>query len=133
MVGKVGMKGGGGARPNSGPKKKFPPAQKPAPEGADLLGEDPAPIVDPETTTIGAVQKDATPLDFLEATFRNPTAPDGIRLRAAIAAAQYRHTKRSDGGKKEADKAEAAKASKAGLYATGGAPKLASANGKKVA
>ena len=124
----TGVKGkSGGARPNSGPKKKFPPTQKIAPDGADLLGEDPAPLIDPETTTIGEVPADVTPLNFLCATFRNKSTPDGVRLRAAIAAAQYMHTKRSDGGKKDADKEAAEKQAKSeNIFATGGAPQLVS-------
>jgi hypothetical protein len=36
-----------------------------------------------------------TPLDFLEAVYRNPDLPLGTRLRAAIEAAPYKHPKLS--------------------------------------
>ena len=50
------------------------------------------------------------PLEFLEDVLNMPGAPLKDRIRSAIAAAQYRHTKRGDGGKKEeaAEKAEKA-------------------------
>jgi phage terminase small subunit len=48
------------------------------------------------------------PLPFLEAVMNNAEVDIKVRVRAAIAAAQYRHTKRGDGGKKDetADKAK---------------------------
>ena len=97
----------GGARPGAGRKP-----QKPADDGSDLLGES----TGEDQTTIGVVSEDATPLDFLKASYRNPLAPDGIRLRAAIAAAQYCHKKMADGGIKDAAKA-AAKEAVGGKYA----------------
>ena len=97
----------GGFRPGAGRKPKSDPSLD------DLLGESTSAD---EATTIGAVPTNATPLDFLEATFRNPLAADGVRLRAAIAAAQYRHKKMADGGIKDAAKEAAAKAAK-GLFA----------------
>ena len=41
------------------------------------------------------------PLDFLLSMQNDPLVDPRLRLRAAIAAAQYKHTKRGDGGKKE--------------------------------
>lgn len=53
-----------------------------------------------------------------------------IQVRAAIAAVQYTHTKRSDGGKKE-ERDEAAK-KVAGRFTTAAPPKLVAAGGRKV-
>lgn len=52
------------------------------------------------------------PLDFLLAMMRDAEADPKLRVRAAIAAAQYRHTKRHDGGKKEEAEEQAGKAAK---------------------
>jgi phage terminase small subunit len=94
----AGVKGrSGGARPNSGPKPK-PAPQIPAVEGQD-------------------------PLDFLLSVQNNPNAPLKDRIRASIAAAQYLHTKRGDGGKKEEQAKKAEKAA-AGRFAPKAPPKL---------
>lgn len=53
-----------------------------------------------------------------------------IQVRAAIAAVQYTHTKKADGGKKE-DKADAAKKA-ASKFQPIAAPRLAAAGGRKV-
>lgn len=53
------------------------------------------------------------------------------QIRAAIAAVQYTHTKKGDGGKKEED-AEKAKKAGAGKFAPAAPPKLVAAGGKKV-
>jgi len=54
-----------------------------------------------------------------------------VQVRAAIAAVQYTHTKRSDGGKKEEKQAAAKKV--AGRFSAAAPPKLVAAGGKKVA
>jgi hypothetical protein len=54
-----------------------------------------------------------------------------IQVRAAIAAAQYLHLKKGDGGKKEGD-AEKAKKAGAGKFAPAPPPKLVAAGGKKI-
>ena len=80
MAGVKGMKGGGGARPGAGRKPR------PKPEGMQ-----PAPVVieQGERDMLKLLQDVA--LGLVEAT---PT-----QVRAAIAAVQYTHTKRADGGK----------------------------------
>lgn len=90
----------GGARPGAGrkPKPKPEEAQLPATEGQD-------------------------PLDFLLSVQNDPAASAALRVRAAIAAAQYVHTKRHDGGKKEAAADAASKAAR-GKFAARTAPKL---------
>lgn len=54
-----------------------------------------------------------------------------IQVRAAIAAVQYTHTKKGDGGKKD-EEAEKAKKAGAGKFAAAAPPKLVAAGGKKV-
>lgn len=64
-----------------------------------------------------------SPLEFLEQVVNDPAAPLKDRIRAAVAAAQYRHTKRHDGGKKEEADDKADKAAK-GRYAVRKPPSL---------
>lgn len=96
------MKGGGGARPGAG--------RKPKPETAA-----PAPVVIErgERDMLKLLQDVA--LGLIEAT--------PIQVRAAIAAVQYTHTKRADGGKKE-EQAEKAKKVAGGKFAAAAPPKL---------
>lgn len=71
------MKGGGGARPGAGRKKK--PAQPPTvveDDGKDML-------MLLQDIALGRIEVNT------------------IQVRAAIAAVQYTHTKKGDGGKKE--------------------------------
>lgn len=63
------------------------------------------------------------PLDFLLTMMRDALADPKLRVRAAIAAAQYRHTKRHDGGKKEEAGEKAGKAAK-GRFGVRKAPTL---------
>ncbi len=63
------------------------------------------------------------PLDFLLAVQNDGSAPAALRVRAAIAAAQYVHTKKADGGKKD-ERADRAKVAASGRFATPQAPKL---------
>lgn len=60
------------------------------------------------------VPLDCMPLDYLEGVTRGLFKPDRDRMRAAIASARYRHTARDDGGKKEQQAEEAAKATQGG-------------------
>ena len=108
----AGVKGkSGGPRPNSGGARAGA-GRKPNPK--------------PEIPAVENQQ----PLDFLLSVQNNPEAPLKDRIRAAVAAAQYVHTKRSDGGKKE-ERAERAK-SVAGRFSAASPPKLAAVGGKKV-
>lgn len=109
MAGVKGKSGGprknsGGARPNSGgarPGAGRKPAEKPE-----------TPVL-PEMDMLDMLQKVA--LGKVEAT--------ALQVRAAIAAVQYTHTKRGDGGKKE-DQAERAKKAAKGRFAASAPPKL---------
>ncbi len=94
----AGVKGrSGGARPGSGRKPK------PKPEPAVCPGLE--------------------PLAFLEGVMRGEINATALQVRAAIAAAQYRHTKRSDGGKKD-EALEKAKKVAAGKFRPKAPPSL---------
>lgn len=104
MAGVKGMKGGGGARPGAGRKPR------PKPEGMQSA---PVVIEQGERDMLKLLQDVA--LGIVEAT--------PIQVRAAIAAVQYTHTKRADGGKKE-EQAEKAKKVAGGKFAAAAPPKL---------
>jgi len=69
-----------------------------------------------------------TPLDFLIGVMNDPMQEPRLRVRAAVAAAQYQHTKRGDGGKKD-EKERAAKVAGAGKFSPAAPPKLVVNNG----
>lgn len=97
----AGVKGrSGGVRPGSG--------RKPKDRGCPAPGE--------------------TPLAFLLAIMNDTTADPVLRVRAAVAAAQYVHPKRGEGGKKEEQGKKAAEAA-AGGFSTPTSPKLVVSNG----
>lgn len=50
---------------------------------------------------------DEDPLDFLRQVWNNPNEKRELRVRAAITAAQYKHVKGRDGGKKDGRQAAA--------------------------
>ena len=107
MAGVKGRSGGprpnsGGARPGAGRKPKPAPLLQ-LPPGQD-------------------------PLAFLLGVMNDNTVDARLRVRAAVAAAQYVHPKRAEGGKKEAA-ARAAKESSAGRFAPKEPPKLVVNNG----
>ena len=104
MAGVKGMKGGGGARPGAGRKPK------PKPE-----------VVPPSPVVIEAGERDM--LKLLQDVALGLIEATPIQVRAAIAAVQYTHTKRADGGKKE-EQAEKAKKVAGGKFAAAAPPKL---------
>lgn len=140
----AGVKGrSGGARPGAGRKPKpkglagnqMPKAagvqvtQEPQPHGGALRRSK---ATKPDKTSALADGKKRDPLEFLELVVNDPQAPLKDRIRAAVAAAQYRHTKVHDGGKKDAT-ADKAKGAAGGRFSTPGAPpRLAVAGGKRV-
>lgn len=108
MAGVKGMKGGGGARAGAGRKPKpKAPAAPPIPQSHDDM------------------------LAFLQDVALGRTEATPIQVRAAIAAVQYTHTKKHDGGKKD-EVAEKAKKAGAGKFAPATPPKLVAAGGKKL-
>lgn len=97
----AGVKGkSGGARPGAGRKKN-----------AENKGEEFGP------STAGL-----TPVEVLELFMHDPSVPLALRLKAAQAAAPFRHKKLGEGGKKEA-KEEAAKNAGQGRYAARTGPR----------
>lgn len=102
MSGVKGRSGGprensGGVRPGAG-RKPNPPAQLDVPAGQD-------------------------PLDFLLSVMDDRTVDAKLRVRAAVAAAQYVHPKKGEGGKKDERQAAAEKAGR-GKFAPPTPPKL---------
>ena len=107
----AGVKGrSGGARPNTGGARPGA-GRKPKPK--------PEPVLIPECDMLTLLQDIA--LGRVEAT--------ATQVRAAIAAVQYTHMKKGDGGKKE-QQAEAAR-KVASKFAPAAPPKLVAAGGKK--
>jgi hypothetical protein len=118
----AGVKGrSGGARPGAGrkPKQKVETA-KPAPPG-------------PATGDQAAVDvSKLNMLELLQMVALGKVQASGLQVRAAIAAVQYTHTKRGDGGKKDAADEAARKTAGAGKFAAAPPPKLAAVGGKKI-
>lgn len=112
MAGQPGRSGGprknaGGARPGAGrPKKEKPP---------------PPPTIEIAERDMLSLLQDVA-LGRVEAT--------ALQVRAAIAAVQYTHTKRGDGGKKEEVQERAEQA--ASKFRRAVPPKLVAAGGQKV-
>lgn len=77
-----------------------------------------------------AVQEDLDMVAFLERVALGRIEATNIQVRAAIAAAQYKHTKKGDGGKKEEQDAAAQAA--ASKFRRSAPPKLAAVGGQKV-
>lgn len=135
----AGVKGrSGGPRPNSGGKrpgagrprltaeqKAARAAERAAKKAAELSSMEPDPVLGADGKPAG--RRD--PLEFLEDVLNLPGAPLKDRIRAAIAAAQYRHTKRHDGGKKEEDNEKAKKASTGRFGARPGPLKVVGGSG----
>lgn len=102
----AGVKGrSGGARPGAGrkPKPRTPPVEISERDMLTLL----------QDVALGRVEATA------------------LQVRAAIAAVQYTHTKKGDGGKKD-EAAEKSKKAAGGRFAPAAPPKLVAAGGKTV-
>jgi phage terminase small subunit len=103
MAGVKGRSGSGGARPGAGrPRKAVPPPTE-------------ASVPPPAGTT--------DPLAYLLQVMNDPAQDPRLRVRAAVAAAQYTHTKRGDGGKKE-EQGEKAEKANTGKFAAAASPRL---------
>lgn len=103
----AGVKGrSGGARPNTGGARP----------GA---GRKPKPV---EPLSVD-VTDDTTPLAFLLSVQNDAGADPQLRVRAAIAAAQYMHLKKGDGGIKD-ERADKAKQAASGKFGAAAPPKL---------
>lgn len=116
----AGVKGrSGGARPGAGRKPKAKPAAdavkvelEPQPHGGGLKRSRAEPVEQ-------AADKDM--LQFLQEVALGRTNATTLQVRAAIAAVQYTHTKRHDGGKKD-EAADRAKKAATGRFAAAPAP-----------
>lgn len=113
----AGVKGrSGGARPNTGGAR--PGAGRPKKPK-------------PEPVFIEAPSDDGDMLNLLKSIALGHIDATQVQVRAAIAAVQYTHVKKADGGKKE-EVADAAKKAASGKFAAALAPRLVAAGGKKV-
>ena len=109
----AGVKGrSGGARPGAGRKAK------PKPNAVVIE----APVV------AGEPAAECDMLTLLQDVALGRIQSTPLQVRAAIAAVQYTHTKRHDGGKKE-EVADAAKKAAKGRFAVKQPPKLVVSNG----
>lgn len=106
MAGKPGRSGG--ARAGAGRKKAVRPEAEPTPKSA--------------TAESTGVYDD--PVDFLMGVMNDPLASPAARLRAAVAAAQYKNTRTKDGGKKEAREKAAGEIASTSRFAPTSPPKL---------
>ena len=122
MAGVKGKSGGpransGGARPGAGRKKKAVSAVtvelEPQPHGGALKRSHEKPVELP----------DLDMLEMLQAVALGKVMATALQVRAAIAAVQYTHTKRHDGGKKE-EIGERSKKAAGGRFAASAPPKL---------
>lgn len=116
----AGVKGrSGGARPGAGRKKLKVDAVsvelEPQAHGGALKRSHAA---EPEPAVVPG---DMDPLEFLEGVMRGTIDATPLQVRAAVAAAQYRHMKKGDGGKKEEQAGKAKKAA-AGRFGAPAAP-----------
>jgi phage terminase small subunit len=136
MAGVRGKSGGprpnsGGARPGAGRKPKVA-AEKSANAAVETK-------LEPQARGGALKRKRAVPVEIepcdmltlLQKIALGQIDASAGQIRAAIAAVQYTHTKKGDGGKKEGD-AEKAKKAGAGKFAPAAPPRLAAAGGKKV-
>lgn len=113
MAGQPGRSGG--ARPGAGRPKGSKNAKPRAKPGPKPSADPPAPE-DGAAVTPNALKPADDPLDFLLGVMNNLAADPRLRVRAAIAAVQYKHTKRGDGGKRD-EVADKAKKAGAGRFA----------------
>lgn len=117
----AGVKGrSGGKRPGAGRKPKQSAVEsflEPQSHGGALKREKSSPVE----------IEDCDMLTMLQRVALGKTEATPLQVRAAIAAVQYTHTKRGDGGKKE-EVADKAKKAASGKFAASGPPRLVSNN-----
>ena len=118
----AGVKGrSGGARPGAGRKPKQKVEAPTLPAAPPAAAE---PAVDVSKLNM---------LELLQMVALGKVQASGLQVRAAIAAVQYTHTKRGDGGKKDAADDAAKKAAGAGgKFSAAPPPKLVAVGGKKI-
>lgn len=106
MAGKPGRSGG--ARPGAGRKPKPKPVETPPPQ-----------------------VETRDPLEFLLDVMQGKVEATTVQVRAAVAASQYLHAKKGEGGKKE-ESAGKAKAAASGKFGQAAPPRLVANGGKKL-
>lgn len=99
----------GGARPNSGGKR---PGAGRKPAAPPSIG-----------TAVDATPDAGSPLAFLLSVMNDKAADPRLRVRAAVAAAQYTHAKRGENTKRE-DVATKAKQAEGGRFSAAQPPRL---------
>ena len=120
----AGVKGkSGGARPNSGGKR---------PGAGRKPKAKPAESANPPSTAVPVDVSKLNMLELLQKVALGQVQVSALQVRAAIAAVQYTHTKRGDGGKKDAADEAARKTAGAGKFSAAPPPKLAAVGGKKI-
>ncbi|MCC2632172.1 MAG: hypothetical protein K0S48_58 [Ramlibacter sp.] len=90
----------------------------------------PAPAVDSDDGLTDEQRAGLTPLEYLLAVMRSPSASKSARMTAAVQAAPYMHAKPASVGKKEAKEQAAKKAG--GRFTPKTPPRLVAAGGKKL-
>ena len=128
----AGVKGkSGGARAGAGRKR----APKPALATPEALPPTVSVELEPQAHGGALKRSHAEPvpvegtddmLELLQNVALGRTAATALQVRAAIAAVQYTHTKRGDGGKKEEKAAAASQAATTGRFAQKMPPRLVS-------
>ena len=123
----AGVKGrSGGKRAGAGRKPKTAVAQavtttlEPQPHGGSLMRNAAEPVVQ---------QADLDMLELLKNIALGLTNASPLQVRAAIAAVQYTHTKRENGGKRDEQQGKAEKVA-GGRFKAAAPPKLVVSNGR---
>ena len=123
----AGVKGrSGGKRPGAGRKPKIAPAPavktalEPQPHGGSLMRSAAEPVVQPAELDM---------LELLKNIALGLTDASPLQVRAAIAAVQYTHTKRENGGKRDEQQGKAEKVA-GGRFKAAAPPKLVVSNGR---
>ena len=122
MAGVKGRSGGKRAGAGRKPKPKAPDAPM-APNGGPASDRPGADAADQ------AIAPCDDPMEVLIAVMNNPLAAPALRVRSAIAAVQYTHTKRENGGKRDEQQGKAEKVA-GGRFKAAAPPKLVVSNGR---
>jgi len=126
----AGVKGrSGGPRPNSGGKRPGA-GRKPKAKPGDAAA--PTPVLPPPEGEPPIDVPKLNMLELLQAVALGKVQATPLQVRAAIAAVQYTHTKRGDGGKKDEQADKAKKAASGGRFSAAAPPRLVAAGGQKV-
>lgn len=142
MAGVQGKSGGprpnsGGARPGAGRKPKAPAEKSANGEGGKASSVQTK--LEPQPGGGALKRRKAVPVEIepcdmltlLQKIALGQVDASAGQIRAAVAAVQYTHTKKGDGGKKD-EEAEKAKKAGGGKFAAAAPPKLVAAGGKKI-